>query len=108
MLPVHSACPCFQWALTDQMALDPVDIYRPKQSYGIVAAERVVHVVPIMPMGKLPSVLNKHTLALAKRLYMQRERRRDPTRALSAYWPWKQIRPGELFMLNVHAYDGQE
>ena len=89
------------------MGLDPVNLYQPKQSYGMVAVERIVHVAPIMPIGKLPAVVNKQTMALAKRLYMQRERRRDPTCALSSYWPWRQIRPGELFMLNVHAYDGQ-
>ena len=106
MLPVHAACLCFQWSMVDKMGLDAVNLRAPKQNYGVAAVERIVHVATIMPIGKLPAAVNKQTMLMAKRAYVSRLHSLDPHAEIYHYWPWEQIRPGELFMLNVHAYDG--
>ena len=101
MLPVHSSLPCFQWALVDQMGLDAGA--RPRQSFSVVAVERVAHIAPVMPIGSLPAAINKETLARGKRVLRDRHGRA----MANSYWPWRQIRPGELFFLNNLIYESQ-
>lgn len=92
MLPVPSTFACFQWAVVDQMGTDGGS-WQP-QSFSVVDITRIAHIAPIVQIGELPAAIQPSVMKTAKRvLGVQRK-----------HWPWKQLRPGPLFMLNAHAY----
>lgn len=104
ILPLPATFPLFQWEYVPRLGIgQPLESLT--VNFGVVKVERVIRVAPIVQIGSLPQAF-KHAAAqrAASRALRAHERTNGEAPPEDFEWPWKQLKRGPLFALNVHAY----